>query len=417
MKNLKKANLFWLLSVILLAGCGNPMLPADETTPDWAPAGAVKEELAPQAPVAAPKRNQIIVAVKPGAKLIRVQSAGERVVQSLKLSNSYQVVELPEGMSVEEGKALYAKNPAVAYVAENRFYHTTAVNDPLASEQWASSSKRLDLEPVWAKNIDASGVVVAILDSGIDYNHPDLQGRVMRGWNFMDNSSDIMDRVGHGTHVAGIIGASAGNGIGVAGVANCKLMAIKVLNDQGTGTTDAVAAGIKYAADYGAKVINMSLGSSNTQIDPVIHDALEYARAKGCVAIAAAGNDHSAVGCPANDPLTVAVSSTSHFLSWEYISWFSNRGPEVAVAAPGGGIMSTLPTSSNLMGKTMYGKLSGTSMAAPFVSGEAALLFALHPNWSADSVVNQIVHSADQKKGGKNIYYGWGRINIHRAIN
>jgi subtilisin family serine protease len=113
----------------------------------------------------------------------------------------------------------------------------------------------------------------------------------------------------------------------------------------------------------------------------------------------------------------MAVSSTSQFARWEYLSWFSNRGPEVAVAAPGGSILSTLPLSANATGHVGYGRLSGTSMAAPFVTGEATLLFAQHPDWTAQQVYNRIISTADVKNGGRNQYYGWGRINIGRAVS
>ncbi|HBN10025.1 MAG TPA: hypothetical protein DD435_15750 [Cyanobacteria bacterium UBA8530] len=415
-----KKQLTWFFLASVLTGCANsaPGTPDLSSDPAWQPPGAVREELVikPQAPSV--RQNQIIVALKPGVKTLKVQSVDERVIQSLSLTSHYQVVSLPAGMSIEEGKALYSKNPGVSYVAENRIYHTnTVLNDPLLDQEWAFRKNRINMEPVWGRSIDASGIVVAVLDSGIDFNHPEFAGRVMRGWNFADNSSDVMDRVGHGTHVAGIIGASGNNGQGISGVANCKLMAVKVLNDRGEGTTDAVAAGIKYAADYGAKVINMSLGSSDTRIDPVIHEALGYARDRGCLVLAAAGNDSAAVGCPANDPQAMAVSSTSNFLLFEYFSWFSNRGEQVVVAAPGGSILSTLPLGSNLMGATSYGKLSGTSMATPFVAGEAALLFALHSDWTPDQVRQRIIDSADRKKGGRNVFYGWGRINIGKAVS
>lgn len=402
----------WLILSMMAIGCAAPMnvnVPS-ESDPDFIPTGATREQVtvAPQGPSV--RQNQIIVALKPGARL--TQATEQSTIQ---LKQRYCVVTLPAGMTVAQGRALYAKNPAVNQVLENRVYSANAISEPMFADQWACQSNRINLESAYARNIDASNLTVAVLDSGLDYNHPEFTGRVLRGWNFVDHSSDVMDRMGHGTHVAGIIGAAGHNGQGIAGVANCKLMAVKVLNDKGEGSTDALAAAIKYAADYNAKVINLSLGSSDTTPDPVLQEAIAYAYEKGCLIVAASGNTHSAVGYPACDSHVMAVSSTSQFARWEYISWFSNRGPEVAVAAPGGSILSTLPLSANSTGEVGYGRLSGTSMACPFVSGEAALIFAQHPNWTAQQVYNRIISTADSK-GSRSNTYGYGRINIGRAV-
>lgn len=365
-------------------------------------------------------RNQIIVQVKPSAAY-RVASytndAGARVVQSIEMNDRFQVITLPAGMTAEEGMAKYSKQEGVVAAMPNRIYGVTMEpNDPYYEKGWAED--KVKAPTAWDQGILASNVTVAILDTGIDYRHPDLQGRVLVGWNFADNNNDVMDRFGHGTHVAGIIGASGNNGIGVAGIAwTAKLLAIKVLSDSGQGSTAAVLNGIKYAADNGAKIINMSLGSPDTTIDPALSTAIAYARAKGCLVICAAGNNHGQVGSPANDPGAIAVSSTSKFLLWEYMSSFSNRGNKIEVAAPGAGIWSTVPLDPNRTGSTMYGKLSGTSMAAPMVSGEAALIWGKHPDWTADQVRYVIDTAVDHKgSSGRNSHYGFGRINLAKAL-
>jgi subtilisin family serine protease len=161
----------------------------------------------------------------------------------------------------------------------------------------------------------------------------------------------------------------------------------------------------------------MSLGTSNPVIDPVIHLALDYAHKKGVTVVAAAGNNHGQVGSPANDPFAIAVSSTSSFWRFEWLSFFSNRGQKIDVAAPGGAIMSTLPRSGGRVG-AMYGKLSGTSMAAPFVAGEAALILAQHPDWGFEQVRGRIRQAVDDKgAAGKDDRYGYGRINIGKALD
>ncbi|MBO9542600.1 S8 family serine peptidase [bacterium] len=368
-------------------------------------------------------RNQIIVQVKPGAayQVARfTEESGSRVVQSIDVGTTFQVVTLPSGMSVADGMAKYGKASGVSAVMPNRIYGVTASaaepNDPFFDKQWGAD--KIDAPEAWAKNVDGSGMTVAVLDTGVDYRHPEFGNRVIRGWNFADNTADVMDRFGHGTHVAGIIGASGNNGVGVAGVAwNSKILAVKVLGDNGQGSTAAVISGIRYAADMGVKIINLSLGSPDTTVDPALSTAIAYANAKGCLVIAAAGNNHGEVGSPANDPGALAVSSTSKFLFWEYMSWFSNHGNKIEVSAPGGSIYSTLPLDANKTGATGYGKLSGTSMAAPFVSGEAALIWAKHPNWTAQQVRNAITSTVDHKgSSGRNARYGYGRINLAKAL-
>lgn len=366
--------------------------------------------------------NQLILELKPGSELqssVRgfATASGGQMVQTISVGKQYAVIQLPSGMSLDEGKKLYATHPAVNSVGENRVYGVALVpNDPSFDDQWAYD--KIQPEKVWDQKIDASKVTVAVLDTGIDYTHPELEGRVIKGYNFVDNSLDVMDRFGHGTHVAGIIGAKGNNGIGVAGLAwNVNLLAVKVLGDNGQGSTAAVMKGIQYAADMGAKVINMSLGSPDTAIDPALQTAIAYANAKGSLVVAAAGNNRGGVGSPANDPGAIAVSSTSKFLFWEYLSWFSNRGDKIEVSAPGGGIWSTVPMNPNQTGATGYGKLSGTSMACPMVAAEAALLFAKYPSWTNQMVRARIQSAVDDKgANGRDAKYGFGRINLAKAL-
>jgi subtilisin family serine protease len=368
-------------------------------------------------------QNQILVKLAPNAQA-RVAGftarTGVRVVQSIALEDTYQVLSVPEGMTVAQALEAYKAVPGVESVQENRVYGPAGAvaepNDPYFDKQWGM--KRIQQAAVLGAQVNAQNVTVAVLDTGIDYRHPDLQGHVLIGWNFAAGNNDIMDRFGHGTHVSGIIGASANNSVGVVGVApNVKLMGIKVLGDDGRGSTAAVVGGIKYAADYGAKIINMSLGSPDTTIDPAIQAAIAYANQKGVMVIAAAGNNRGDVGSPANDPGAIAVSSTSQFLWFEYLSWFSNRGPKVEVSAPGGSIWSTVPLDPNRTGSTGYGKLSGTSMAAPVIAGAAAVVYARHPNWNVRQV-HQAIDTAVVDKGsnGRDSRYGYGRVDLAKLV-
>ncbi|MBM3266455.1 MAG: S8 family serine peptidase [Candidatus Sericytochromatia bacterium] len=365
--------------------------------------------------------NQLVIALKPGMSLARkVQAVGTRTVSAVDVGVTYQTIELPPGMSVEDGLAMYQGDPAVATATTNRVYsltNTTLPNDPMAKDQWGYQA--IKGPETLGRYVDARNITVAVLDTGVDYTHPDLAGRVMIGWNFAGGNKDVMDRFGHGTHVAGIIAAAANNGVGMAGVCStCNIMAIKVLGDNGEGSTSTVMEGIKYAADYGARVINLSLGSSDTTVDPALSQAISYARSRGVLVVAAAGNNRGDVGSPANDPGAIAVSSTSKwFWFWEWTSWYSNRGPKVAVSAPGGSIWSLAPLGPNRTGRTGYAQLSGTSMAAPFVSGEAALIWATHPTWNASNVEARIYQSVEDKGAtGRDPNYGYGRIRLDMAI-
>jgi thermitase len=417
--------------LISLSGCGTTLGPSVSLTPalaatqsganDAAPANVVSEQstVLVKAPALAPP-EEILVAMAPGTRAVLALDSPMKVVREFQMGDSYQVVRIPAGMSRAEAIAKLQKQAGVHMVAPNRIYHasdaTLTPNDPMVGSQWALNT--IHAPQAWAKRVDASGITVAVIDTGIDYNHPELIGRVIQGPDLADSDGSPMDHFGHGTHVAGIIGAAGNNGQGIAGVAwNCKLMAIKVLGDDGSGSTSAVMQGIQYAADHGAKVINMSLGGSDQTIDPGLHAAMDYATQKGCVIVAAAGNEYAQVGAPANDPDAIAVSSTSHFWKFEWMSLFSNHGDKIEVAAPGGGILSTLPSEGSRLGSN-YGTLSGTSMATPFVAGEAALIMAQHPDWSVSQVRSRIDEAVDHKgTAGRNTHFGYGRMDLAKALD
>jgi subtilisin family serine protease len=237
-----------------------------------------------------------------------------------------------------------------------------------------------------------SGVVVAVLDTGIDASHPMLQGRVLAGgWNALDDNGDTMDAgnglddngngyvdemTGHGTHVAGIIAQVAPGAM---------ILPVKVLDSDGVGDAFFLAAGIYYAIDHGARVINLSLGS--TYDARVVHEAVVAAAKAGVLVVAAAGNGDRAqpVEYPAADRAAVAVAATDRN---DHKSSFSNYGSIVALSAPG-----TRITSSFVGGREVT--WSGTSMAAPFVSAAAALVFAEHPDWSPSDVRSALRTTAD----------------------
>jgi subtilisin family serine protease len=259
---------------------------------------------------------------------------------------------------------------------------------------------------VWAKGYTGQDVVVAVLDTGVDYNHDDLKGNIWTnsneiadngndddgngyvddfyGWNFDSNNNNTLDVEGHGTHVSGTI-AGENNGFGVTGIAyGAKIMPVKVLDDEGRGNRTDIAEGIRYAVDHGANVINLSLGSSSS--DDTMQTAIEYASSRGVVVVMAAGNDGGfQPGYPARyaDKWGIAVGAVDKNNN---MADFSNRaGMNVLtyVTAPGVDIYSTLAGNQ-------YTSYSGTSMAAPHVAGVVALMLSANHNLT-DAQVRQIV--------------------------
>lgn len=250
--------------------------------------------------------------------------------------------------------------------------------DPLAGEQYAITQH--GMEAAW-QTTEGDDVVIAVVDTGIDLRHPDLKDRIVAGYDFVDDDRRPNDENGHGTHVAGSAAATGDNAKGVIGMApQAKIMPLKVLDGEGVGSSEAVAAAIRYAVDNGADVINLSLGGSSdllgrlfSNLDPA---NLEIRRAeeRGVVVVAAAGNDAAFITAfNPNTPLLVVNASNEV----ETSARFSNFGDPRAVSAAGARIISTAPTYATGIwpdGSAGYEFLDGTSMAAPHVAGIAALL-------------------------------------------
>jgi serine protease len=248
-------------------------------------------------------------------------------------------------------------------------------NDPKYAEQW--HMKRAGAEKAWDYAC-GTGVTVAVVDTGIAcYDEAgfmkgtDLQGTAcVGGYNFVSNNEIAADDQGHGTHVAGTIAQTTNNAMGVAGLAHCAtLMPVKVLSKGGWGTMADVAEGIRWAADHGAQVINLSLGSSAKS--KVVENAVTHAYKRGVVVVAAAGNSGKSVGYPAAYAGAIAVSATDKN---DAIAWFSSRGPEVAIGAPGVGVTQQTICEAGKNKCEQWGVFNGTSMASPHVAGAAAIL-------------------------------------------
>jgi serine protease len=311
----------------------------------------------------------------------------------------------------------------------------------LESEQWALGN--IEASGAWSV-ATGQGVIVAVVDSGVDKDHPEFAGKLVKGASWIGcgrravtpctDPSQWDDENGHGTHVAGIVAAPR-NGVGTTGVApGAQIMPVRVLDADGSGTSDDVAAGIRYAADNGAKVINLSLGGlpvqsqlyDETGIDSAFSEAIAYATERGVLVVVAAGNE----GAPLCDdePLdrdgALCVGATD---SNDLKSYYSNFGYGLDIVAPGGlgsvlcddpeDILSTYAISADTLCTDTIGyeTLAGTSMAAPHVSGIGALLAQRGIEGSAAAA--RIIATADDLGiPGSDPVYGAGRVNARRAV-
>ena len=334
-----------------------------------------------------------------GAKAI--EEIGAKVLEKLSRLDVSRLG-LPGGLDVKKAMARLNKLPFVEFAEPNYIFKPTwSPSDPKWNDQWGIT--KIDTPGGWGMETGDRDVIIAIVDTGVDLDHPDLKNKIVAGYDYVGMDSDPDDVGGHGTHCAGIAAASTNNGIGVAGVcANCSIMPLRVLGAEG-GLASDVAKGIVWAADHGANVISLSLGGmfpSSTQ-----EDSIKYAWNKGAIVIAAAGNmGVQDAHYPAYHSTCVAVGSTE---SNDARSGFSNYGSWVDVAAPGGFIMSTIPDGE-------YGYKSGTSMATPFVAGLAGLLFSKMGSGASNSAVRAAIEDNCDSVGGA--WVTRGRVNVSRAL-
>jgi thermitase len=279
-----------------------------------------------------------------------------------------------------------------------------AANGDYSGRQWAIL--KIMAPQAWEVTSGANNVVIAVLDTGIDKQQEDLVGKVIAEVNFTD-SPTTDDIYGHGTHIAGIVAAWAGSGAGVAGLAHdCRLMNVKVADDQGRFDSSVAARGVIWAVDHGANVINMSLVSMEPS--PSLEEAINYAWNQGVVVVASAGNlVGDKIVYPAYYSNCIAVAATD---SNDCVASWSSQGGWVDVAAPGVDIYSTLPDNK-------YGNKSGTSMAAAHVSGLAGLLFALEKDRNNDGLVNDEVRAAIENGCDGLTGAVKGRINAFNAVS
>ncbi len=278
-------------------------------------------------------------------------------------------------------------------------------NDPYFPQQWHLA--KMQTPSAWDLTVGASSVIIAVVDTGANAAHPDLAGRLLPGYDFVNNDNDPSDDNGHGTAVAGVAAASANNALGVAGVSwGSPVLPVKVLNASGSGAYSAIAQGVTYAADRGARIINLSLGGTTSS--RTLQDAVNYAWGKSAVIIAAAGNNGNSIACyPGACANVVAVSATD--ASDLRPSW-SNYGSYVDLSAPGVSIL-TLYSSNG------YAFWDGTSFSSPAAAGVASLVASAWPRATNARIVDLLLKNADDiGAAGYDVYYGQGRVNAARAV-
>lgn len=383
-----------------------------------------------------------------GIKKIKTIFGSPQKTSKKKSHPRWYKVSLPQNMTLQEISRFYKNCPEVEFVEPNYKYDICSYpNDPYynTSGSWGQcyqdmwSLYKIDLPSGWEIEKGKKEVIIAVVDTGIDYHHEDIINNIwnnpneipnngidddlngyiddIRGWNFVDNSNTPKDGHGHGSHLAGTIAGVTNNGKGISGISWCsQVMPIKGITDSGWGMADSLANGIKYAADNGAKIINLSWGGYGTC--QILKEALDYAYSKGCILVAAAGNSNQDV-CeffPANYENAITVAATDQN---DEKTFFSNYGTKIDIAAPGVDILSLKAEGSATFGTVgeKYCRMSGTSMSAPHVCGVAALILSKHPNYTNEEIASLIAYSADDLgEQGKDIYFGWGRINGYKAL-
>ncbi len=396
-----------LLLAAILAGCAGLTHAAPSASAQGAGL-AVAQDAGPigKQAFAGWAKGRLLIAPRAGLaagefdKALKPHNGKSRI--HLKKINTH-IVELPEGADEVEVMRELKKDPRLKYVElDMAVSHAASVTDPSYSSSWALPKIQA---PIAWDSANGSGVIIAILDSGIDATHPDLAPNIVPGWNMYDNNADTSDVTGHGTKVAGTAAMAANNGTGSAGVAwGAKIMPVRIGSPDGITYWSIVAQGINWAADHGAKVVNCSF--DNLSGSATIQSAAQYMRSKGGVVVVAAGNSSGLVDIAANDSMLSVAATDSN----DQRASFSSYGNYIDLAAPG----------VSIYAPSMGGGYSsnwGTSFASPIVAATAALMISANNNISPVDI-DQILKSTalDLGDAGYDIYYGAGRVDAAKAV-
>jgi subtilisin family serine protease len=355
--------------------------------------------------------GQIVVRYAHGASGTEIsateRSIGAHLIRSIP-QIGVRVLAVPVGHEDTSVRELRV-NAGVAVVERDGLAQATdtPTNDPYYQSQLTTSIAQVRAPSGWDMETGNPGFVVAVVDSGVSA-HPDLTGKLLNGYDFVNNDSSPADDNGHGTMVAGIIGALTNNTTGVAALCwGCSILPVKVLDANASGSYSNIASGITYAADHGAKVINLSLGGSSAS--SILQSAVDYAVGKGSVVVAASGNQSCAcVLYPAAYPNAIAVGAVDpNRARYSY----SNYGPALDLMAPGTNWATSSATQSG------YAGFSGTSSATPVVASLAALVLSLKPGLSPSALASLLESSAvDLGATGRDDQFGYGEVDFVSAL-
>lgn len=395
------------------------------------------------------RSGEILVKFKPGASAGSVSAAMGATVRKSLPGIDVHCLKLKPGQTVENAVAKFGRNPNVIWAAPNhvvRLANTIPNDEWFLGEEWCipeldlciplggqwglyNTDGRHDIHApeAWDIQTGSTDTIIAIVDTGIQAYHTDLAGKVIGGYNALNGSTNTDDDHMHGTFVASIAAANTNNYSGVAGVDwNARLMPIKVLDSTGEGSEAGAAEGVIWAVDHGARIINLSLGTYDHV--QALEDAVNYAWNAGCIVVAASGNDGSDDAVerhyPSYYPVCISVGASNEYdqrcSAMDWLIGGSNYGDSLDVMAPGNNIYGAVPGYYDpwFYEWTEYDAMSGTSAAAPFVSGLAGLIWAENPAWTNDQVRDQIELTCDDlQSAGWDRYTGWGRINAYRALS
>jgi len=315
------------------------------------------------------------------------------------------VLQLPDQADEEGFANALAARPDVEFAELDRVVKPAEItpNDPwFGSWEWYLT--KIGAPAAWSTTTGDSHIIIAILDTGVDGTHPDLQSKMVPGWNIYNNNSDTSDVFGHGTVVAGTAAAATNNGQGVASIAwNCPIMPVRVSAPDGYATYSAMASGLTWAADHGARVANLSYMASQSS---TVSSAASYFQSKGGVVAASSGNE-AVFTSAADSPYILTVGATD---ANDVLTAWSNTGNNMDLVAPAT-VFSTFPGGA-------YNSASGTSVSSPIVAGAAALVLSANPSLTGAQVQNILKQSADDLGSpGWDVSYGWGRVNVGRAVS
>lgn len=358
------------------------------------------------------KSNRIIVKYKNPTEALRTNLSSSNNIKSVeKLSEKISIIDAKDSKSKEKVYNDLKFNSNVETVEEDKVLNSNVVfNDPGYNLQWHIPN--VNFPKLWDYSLTPKKtVIVAVIDSGIDSNHEDLQGAIVDGgYNFYDDNTDIYDYNGHGTAVSGVINASSNNLKGITGLGYnipIKILPLKTSNEIGESYLSDVLRAINYAIEKKVDVINLSLGSYGYSY--IENEEIQKAINSGIVVVASAGNDgNSSYLYPASYNNVISVGATDQYNNK---TSFSNYNDKVSLTAPGLDILTTIPNGE-------YGFASGTSFSAPIVSATAAIMKSVRPDLTPQTIKTQLQNNAvDLGTLGKDNYFGYGKVDAYKVIN